>query len=296
MARPDAVLRFAPSPNGHLHLGHAYSALTNERLAKARGGRLLLRMEDIDQSRCRATFEDSILRDLEWLGIAFDPLIRRQSEHFTDYARALDQLADLGLLYPCFCTRGEIARAVAADPSVPRDPDGVALYPGTCRHLAQAERDRRLELGTPPAFRLDMAKALALVNLNALQRGLGPMAWREFGEGIAARDVAAHPERWGDVILARRDIPTSYHVSVVIDDALQGITAVVRGEDLQEATSLHLLLQRLLDLPTPDYHHHGLLRDAQGLKLSKSTHARALHAVRDDGITPSALRQQLGFG
>lgn len=279
------VLRFAPSPNGFLHIGHAYSALCNDRLARATGGRLLLRMEDIDRGRCKPSYEAAILEDLAWLGIAFDREVRRQSEHFSDYAQALEKLSARGLLYPCFCTRGDITRTAAGRPDAPRDPDGAPLYPGTCKRLDAEARQRRIAAGVPAALRLDMDKAVAELGLR--------LGWREFGGGREARDVAAEPRLWGDAVLARRDIPASYHIAVVVDDALQGVTDVVRGEDLFHATSLHRLLQELLGLPAPDYHHHHVLRDEAGAKLSKSTKAKALRALRAEGVSAAEVRASL---
>jgi glutamyl-Q tRNA(Asp) synthetase len=273
------VFRFAPSPNGHLHLGHALSALLNHDMARAAGGRFLLRIEDIDASRCRPEFEAAILEDLAWLGLTWEEPVRRQSEHLDAYRAALGRLG--GLVYPSFESRGEIARlAVERGPDWPRDPDGAPLYPGRARDVAPEERARRME-AEPYALRLDMAAALARV---------GPLRWRE-GEG----SVAAQPEAWGDVVLARKDIPTSYHLSVVVDDALQGITHVVRGQDLYWSTSVHRLLQELLGLPAPTYHHHRLVLDDEGRKLSKSTRATALRELRAQGVTPRVIRSMVGF-
>lgn len=281
------VFRFAPSPNGFLHLGHACSALLNDELARQAGGRLLLRMEDIDQSRCRPEFEAAICEDLAWLGIAWEPPIRRQSEHFDVYRAATDRLARDGLLYPSFESRAEIARLVAAEEARgtwPHDPDGVALYPGVARALSpQAVTELRLA-GAPTALRLDMAAA---------RRRSGDLAWTEQGCGPNGESgtVAAHPEAWGDVILARKETPTSYHLSVVIDDALQGVTHVVRGQDLFWSTSVHRLLQDLLGLPQPVYRHHGLVRDATGTKLAKSMGAVSLRQLRAKGATPADIRR-----
>jgi glutamyl-Q tRNA(Asp) synthetase len=277
--RNASVFRFAPSPNGHLHLGHALSALLNHDMARAAGGRFLLRIEDIDASRCRPEFEAAILEDLAWLGLAWEEPVRRQSEHLDAYRAALGRLG--GLVYPSFESRGEIARlAVERGPDWPRDPDGAPLYPGRARDVAPEERARRME-AEPYALRLDMAAALARV---------GPLRWRE-GEG----SVAAQPEAWGDVVLARKDIPTSYHLSVVVDDALQGITHVVRGQDLYWSTSVHRLLQELLGLPAPTYHHHRLVLDDEGRKLSKSTRATALRELRAQGVTPRVIRSMVGL-
>jgi glutamyl-Q tRNA(Asp) synthetase len=287
MTRPfsSRVFRFAPSSNGYLHLGHAYSAALNFEMAGAAGGRLLLRIEDIDLERCRPEFERAVLEDLRWLGLAWEEPVRRQSEHFADYATALDKLAALGLTYPCFCTRGEILSAAAAKPGWPRDPDGSPLYPGACKHLSGEERRRRLAAGQPAAQRIDMEAALAAA---AFQ-----LSWREYGAGSEGRAALAEPARWGDAVLSRRDIAASYHIAVVVDDALQGVTDVVRGEDLFMATSLHRLLQVLLDLPAPSYHHHTLLRDASGQKLSKSLRAKSLRAMRQEGLSAAAVREKL---
>ncbi len=281
------VFRFAPSPNGYLHIGHAYSALRNFEMARRHDGHFLLRLEDIDVDRCRPEYEAAIFEDLAWLGISWEEPVLRQSEHFSAYASAVEDLRDRSLLYPCFCSRLEISRVVSGMPEWPRDPDGGPIYPGTCRHLSQSERERRLAAGQHAALRLDMTQAVAEAGML--------LGWHEFGEGEEGRDVRAEPMLWGDAVLARKDIPTSYHISVVIDDARQGVTDVVRGKDLFDATSLHRLLQALLDLPAPRYHHHDLLRDAAGQKLSKSTHAKSLRALRAEGVTPQDVRRRLGF-
>jgi glutamyl-Q tRNA(Asp) synthetase len=283
----SAVLRFAPSPNGWLHLGHALSALTNAEWARARGGQLLLRIEDIDAARCRPEYEAALVEDLAWLGVSFDGPIRRQSVHLDDYREALARLEALGLVYASFESRAEIARLAAArGASWPRDPDGVPLYPAASQQLSALERRSRMEQGEPYALRLDMARALART---------GPLTWVEEGPAGEVGVIAADPARWGDVVLARKEVPTSYHLSVVVDDALQGVTVVVRGEDLFQATSLHRLLQRLLDLPAPRYHHHHLIRDAEGRKLSKSTGATALRALRRAGHDPADIRRMVGL-
>jgi len=276
------VFRFAPSTNGYLHIGHAYSALVNFEMARATGGRLLLRIEDIDLERCRPEFEHAVYADLGWLGLTWEQPVRRQSEHFSEYRQALARLTMRGLTYPCFCSRGDILHAAAGIPDWPRDPDGSPLYPGTCKHLSLEERKRRLAAGLAAAIRIDMPAALAEIGF--------PLGWREHRSGNAGQDVVAAPEIWGDAVLARKDIPTSYHLSVVVDDALQDVTDVVRGEDLLAATSLHRLLQVLLDLPAPSYHHHALLRDPSGHKLSKSLRATPLRALRQEGLTPAAVR------
>jgi len=284
------VCRFAPSPNGYLHLGHALSGLMNFDLARAADGRFLLRIEDIDRARCRAELEAAIYQDLAWLGASWDAPVRRQSQHLDDYREALARLEALGLIYPSFESRAEIlALAGAAPGSQPRDPDGAPLYPGTARALSRAERARRLAAGEPHALRLDMAAAMARVGAD--------LAWTETGAGPDGETgtVAAAPERWGDVVLGRKDVPASYHLAVVIDDAHQGVTHVVRGRDLFWSTSVHRLLQALLELPAPVYHHHRLVLDPDGRKLSKSTKATALRSLRHDGITAAAIRRMVGL-
>jgi glutamyl-Q tRNA(Asp) synthetase len=285
------VFRFAPSPNGYLHLGHAYSALLNVELARRCGGRLLLRIEDIDQTRCRPKFEAAIVEDLSWLGIAWERPVRRQSEHWADYRAALEQLSSLGLIYPAFESRAEIARQVVAREAHgpwPRDPDGAPLYPGSARLTPQGERDRLMVSGAAYALRLDMAAAIARA---------GDVSWSEQGEGPAGEtgQIPARPQDWGDVILARKDTPTSYHLAVVVDDALQGVGDVVRGQDLFHATAVHSLLQRLLDLPQPRYHHHGLIRDDAGRKLAKSTRSTALRDLRAAGATAADICRLVGL-
>jgi glutamyl-Q tRNA(Asp) synthetase len=285
------VFRFAPSPNGYLHLGHAYSALLNFDRTRQSGGRFLLRIEDIDPTRCRPEFETAIYQDLAWLGISWETPVRRQSEHFAQHREALEKLAAQGLVYPSFESRAEIAKLVTqreAEGSWPRDPDGAPLYPGVAKSLPQGERARLLESGAPYALRLDMAAARARAgDLGWIERGQGPD-----GETGA---VAPRPEAWGDVILARKETPTSYHLAVVIDDALQGVTEVVRGQDLFWSTSVHRLLQRLLGLPQPAYRHHGLVLDAGGRKLSKSGEATGLRELRAGGATPADIRRAVGL-
>jgi glutamyl-Q tRNA(Asp) synthetase len=280
------VFRFAPSPNGRLHLGHALSALTNRRLADEIGGALLLRIEDIDPARCRPELEQAIRDDLAWLGLRFDGAVRRQSEHFEAYRAALATLQAQGVVYPCFCSRQQVKQAVAARER-PLDPDGAPLYPGTCRSLAPDEAQRRIAAGEPHALRLDMARALSL---------LPAPAFRVFDERFGDVTMTAAPVRWGDVVLARKETPTSYHLSVVIDDALQGVTHVVRGRDLEAATDIHVVLQGLLRLPTPLYHFHPLLQDADGRKLAKSRLSESLADLRARGVTVAEIRGRLGFG
>ena len=288
---PPPVFRFAPSPNGYLHLGHAYSALLNFDLARRSGGRLLLRIEDIDATRCRPEFEAAIHEDLAWLGISWETPVRRQSEHFAGYRDALEKLAAQGLIYPSFESRAEIARLVAgheARGAWPRDPDGAPRYPGAAKSLSVDERERLIGQGAPYALRLDMAAALARA---------GSLGWTELGEGPDGEQgaVTARPDAWGDVILARKETPTSYHLSVVIDDALQGVTEVVRGQDLFWSTSVHRLLQDLLGVAPPSYRHHRLVLDAGGQKLSKSTGATGLRALRADGATPADIRKRVAL-
>jgi glutamyl-Q tRNA(Asp) synthetase len=299
MAAP--LFRFAPSPNGYLHLGHAYSAVLNARMAREAGGRFLLRIEDIDETRCRPEFEAAIFEDLRWLGLAWEEPVRRQSQHLAAYADALGRLAARGLIYPSFESRAEIAALVAArerDGPWPRDPDGAPLYPGTAKALLPQERDRRIAAGDPYALRLDMTAALAAIRAAPLAAiGVAPLAWRETGTGSGGETglILADPAQWGDVVLARKDVPTSYHLAVVVDDALQGITHVVRGQDLFAATSLHRLLQILLVLPEPIYHHHRLILDGDGRKLSKSTRATGLRELRAGGASPAAIRSMIGL-
>jgi glutamyl-Q tRNA(Asp) synthetase len=285
------VFRFAPSPNGYLHLGHAFSALLNHDLARRAGGRLLLRIEDIDPARCRPEYEDAIYEDLGWLGIRWEAPVRRQSEHLADYRQALEKLSAQGLVYPSFESRAEIAKLVAAreaDGPWPRDPDGAPLYPGSAKRLSAAERARLIASGAPYALRLDTRAAIARA---------GDLTWTEQGEGPYGETgrITANPQAWGDVILARKETPTSYHLSVAVDDALQGVTDVVRGQDLFHATGVHRLLQRLLSLPEPAYRHHRLIRDAAGAKLAKSTGSTGLRELRAAGMTPADIRRTVGL-
>jgi glutamyl-Q tRNA(Asp) synthetase len=281
------VFRFAPSPNGYLHLGHALSALLNAERGRAADGRLLLRIEDIDETRCRPEYEAAIYEDLAWLGIEWEEPERRQSEHYAEYCAALGKLDAMGLVCPSFESRAEIAALVARREPWPRDPDGAPLYPGNAKAMAPAERARRMA-AEPYALRLDMAAALERA---------GPLTWLETGAGPGGESgsIAADPAIWGDVILARKETPTSYHLAVVVDDAAQGVTDVVRGHDLFHATSVHRLFQALLGLPTPRYHHHRLILDAEGHKLSKSTAATGLRALRAQGMTPTGIRKSIGL-
>lgn len=285
------VFRFAPSPNGYLHLGHAFSALMNFDMARACGGRFLLRIEDIDAARCRPEFEAAIYQDLAWLGIAWEEPVRRQSEHLEDHAAARDRLSALGLLYPSFESRAEIARLVAARESEgpwPRDPDGAPLYPGNAAALDPSERDRLIRSGVAYALRLDMRRAIDRT---------GTLTWTEHGHGPEGQTgtIAAAAQMWGDIVLARKETPTSYHLAVVVDDALQGVTHVVRGQDLFWSTSVHRVLQALLGYPAPIYRHHRLIRDTAGGKLSKSTRATGLRELRAQGVTPAEIRGMVGL-
>ena len=277
------VFRFAPSPNGWLHLGHAYSALLNAATARAMGGRFLLRIEDIDRARCRPEYERAIVADLAWLGLTFAEAPRRQSEHGADYAAALDRLAARALVYPCFCTRGEIVRTGAGA----RDPDGAPLYPGICRAMSASAVEARLARGEPAALRLDMAAALV--------QAPPDLDWREYGEGTAETRACADPAAWGDFVLKRKDMPASYHLAVVVDDSVQGVTDVMRGRDLFRATSAHRLLQRLLGFAAPRYRHHRLVHDSAGAKMSKSAASPSLAELRRAGFSADEVRATLGF-
>jgi glutamyl-Q tRNA(Asp) synthetase len=272
-----SVFRFAPSPNGYLHLGHAYSALLNADLARAADGRLLLRIEDIDETRCRPEYEAAIYEDLRWLGVHWDEPARRQSERYDDYRAALAKLDALGLIYPSFESRAEIARMAGG-----RDPDGAPLYSGAGKSLSAVERQSRIDAGEPYALRLDMNAAIART---------GALLWNEDG-----KSVDANPLAWGDVVLARKETPTSYHLSVVVDDAAQGVTDIVRGEDLFHATSVHRVLQALLGFSAPRYRHHRLILDTDGRKLSKSTQATGLRELRAQGKSPVDIRAMVGLG
>ena len=294
MTRP--VFRFAPSPNGELHLGHAYSALLNARMAEAAGGRLLLRIEDIDTTRCTPAFEQAIHRDLAWLGIAWEEPVRRQSEHFADYAHALETLVEAGLAYPSFMSRGEvramIAEAAQEGREWPRDPDGVPLFPTVERRLPERERRARAASGEPYAWRLNVEAALAHIGARVGR----PLAWDEEGAGPRGETgrIVADPAAWGDVVIARKEVPTSYHLAVTVDDALQGVTHVVRGRDLYFATAMQRLLQDLLGLGAPVYFHHDLILGDDGRKLSKSRRDTGLSALRAAGLRPADIARMVG--
>lgn len=326
LAADKPVFRFAPSPNGELHLGHAYSALLNHDLARRERGRMLLRIEDIDTARCTPEFEAGIFRDLEWLGIEWERPVRRQSEHFADYAAALERLKAMDLIYPAFMSRGDVRAWIAeyeqAGRRWPRDPDGAPHYPPLDRNLPDTGRMGRIASSQPFAWRLKMDAAIAFATSNTPTPNPAPQGGRGFGDRAAALPsplwggvggegqfswmefdpesgqttaIKAEPERWGDVIVARSDTPTSYNMAVVLDDALQGVTHVVRGKDLFHATSVHRLLQRLIGLPEPIYHHHKLILGLDGRKLAKSESSRGLAALRAAGATPDDIRRMVGL-
>jgi glutamyl-Q tRNA(Asp) synthetase len=275
------ITRFAPSPTGALHLGHAHAAWFAHRSARAAGGRFLLRIEDIDPARCRPEHAVAIGEDLRWLGLYWDGPIRVQSAHLAEYDAARRSLAARGLLYPCFCSRADVAREIAASASAPHGPDGAPLYPGTCRRLGQAERAEKIAAGLPHAWRLDMAAALAEAP---------GLTLHEAGEGR----IACTPEGFGDVVLGRRDAPASYHLCATHDDAATGVTLVTRGADLKPAAHLHRLLQQLMGWAETGFAHHRLILDAQGRRLSKRDHAATLRALRDAGATPAEVLRLAG--
>ena len=281
---PQTVTRFAPSPTGRLHLGYAYSAWFSWIAAKRAGGRFLLRIEDIDPGRCRPEFEAGILEDLAWLGLSWETPVRRQSEHLEDYASVLEHLDGRGLIYPCFCTRKDIQREIEAAGHAPHldlsGPDGP-VYPGTCRHLDPNEAADRIAACEAYALRLKTDTA---------SQSVGPLSWHDKERGIQT----ATPQRFGDIVLARKDTPTSYHLSVTLDDHRQGITCVTRGEDLFDATHIHRLLQALLDLNTPDYHHHGLLTGSDGKRFAKRDRAETIEQMRQNGLSPEDVWARAG--
>jgi glutamyl-Q tRNA(Asp) synthetase len=273
------VTRFAPSPTGHLHIGHAYSALFSARAAAR--GKFLLRIEDIDLGRCRPEFEEGIYEDLAWLGLEWEMPVRRQSEHFDDYRGALDKLDEMGLVYPCFCTRKDIQRQVEHAGRAPHGPDGV-LYPGTCRALSGSQRRNLIAAGEPHAFRLDIAAAAAMT---------GPLTFQDRDRGIIDVDGTS----CGDVVLARKDVPTSYHLAVTVDDAIQDVTLVTRGEDLLHATHIHRILQALFGLPEPEYWHHSMLTGKDGKRFAKRDRSLTIRALREAGRTPAEVRRMAGM-
>ncbi len=277
------VTRFAPSPTGHLHLGHAYSALFAYEAAQKEGGRFLLRIEDIDPVRCRPEFTAAIFEDLRWLGLTWEEPVRQQSKHMHQYAALLFKLRDAGVLYPCFCTRSDVVAEAANAGHAPHEgPDGP-LYPGTCRQLSDKEAADKLAEHKTANWRLYVEKALEIT---------GPLTWHDRAKG----KIEARPQEFGDVVIARKDVPTSYHLSVTVDDHLQGVTLVTRGEDLFRATDIHCLLQALLGYPTPDYHHHPLMLDAEGKRHAKRDKSVTLRALRESGITVEEIRRKLSFG
>lgn len=281
MASP-LVTRFAPSPTGLLHCGHAFSALTAFEIAKREGGRFLLRIEDIDSTRCQRRFEDALLEDLEWLGVTWETPVRRQSDHLPEYREVAESLRSRGLLYPCFCTRKDIQREIEAAGGAPHGSEGP-LYPGTCRRLSEADVEQRIRRGNDFALRLNLDEALKVTGRD--------LEWRDRTQGLQK----AKPELLGDTVLIRKDIGCSYHLCVVWDDGLQGVTLISRGDDLFDATHLHCLLQALLGLPHPEYAHHELLRDPAGRRLAKRDQAETLRSLRERGISAESLRQSIGF-
>lgn len=275
------VTRFAPSPTGYLHIGHAYSALLAWQTAAEAGGRFILRIEDIDVGRCKPEFEEAIYEDLSWLGIEWETPVRRQSEHLADYEKALTALDRMDLIYPCFCTRGDIKAELSRMGEAPHGTLGP-VYPGTCGRLPDAERKARIAAGDEHAIRLRMETAVSRT---------GAVTWRDLDRG----PVVGNPLRHGDIILARKDIPTSYHLAVTVDDALQGVTLITRGEDLADFTDIHRILQSLLGWGAPQYRHHKLLTDASGRRYAKRDHSLTLRALRTAGLTPDDVKAMAGF-
>jgi glutamyl-Q tRNA(Asp) synthetase len=289
-SRPaPSVFRFAPSPNGEMHLGHALSALIGYERAQMLGGRFLVRIEDIDIGRSRPQFVAGIFADLAWLGIAWEEPVVFQSQRMPAYGAAARRLEEMGLLYPCFATRAEIEAAAAGGPA---DPDGAPLYPGLFRGRDAREVARRKAAGEPFALRIDMGAAVSVV---AARLGGAPLVFTELDEDGRPQEIAARPQRWGDAVIVRKDVPASYHLAVVVDDAWQGVTHVTRGRDLYAATDLHRLLQLLLDLPAPIYQHHRLVTDAHGRKLAKSARDTSLRSLRESGATPADIRRMVGL-
>jgi glutamyl-Q tRNA(Asp) synthetase len=274
------VTRFAPSPTGLLHIGHAWSAMFAFESAMRAAGRFLLRIEDIDFTRCRPEFESALYEDLHWLGLHWETPVLRQSEHLADYAAAAEQLKNQGLLYPCFCTRKEIQREIEAAGGAPHGPDGP-VYPGTCRDLSPSDRKARMQNVETFAWRLDLQKSLDQIGHS--------LRWFDHGKGWQT----AAPELFGDVVLVRKDIGCSYHLAVVHDDALQRVTRVTRGLDLFEATHIQRVLQELLGLPVPEYHHHALVCDVHGRRMAKRDESESIRSLRERGIKPSEIRSKL---
>ncbi|MEC8530335.1 MAG: tRNA glutamyl-Q(34) synthetase GluQRS [Pseudomonadota bacterium] len=275
------VTRFAPSPTGYLHIGHAFSALTAYN-ARGQNGTVHLRIEDIDPSRCKTEFTDAILEDLHWLGLDWETPVRRQSEHLDDYEKALRNMEIKGLLYPCFCSRSEIKTEIEQSGRAPHGPDGP-IYPGICRKVSSEKRKEKIHNGEPHVQRLNMQAATAICE---------PLTWTDKKQGI----VNAEPERFGDVVLARKDVPTSYHLAVTVDDHLQGITLVNRGSDLEPATDVHRLLQHHLGYESPTYEHHRLIRDTSGRRLAKRDQDITIRSLRDNGYTSREVIKMAGFG
>lgn len=277
----EVVTRFAPSPTGYLHLGHAYAAIFAETQARQADGRFILRIEDIDEIRCKAEFEEAIFEDLQWLGLHWENPVRRQSEHLARYAEAIEKLKKLGLVYPCFCTRREIKAEIERAGGAPHGLEGP-IYPGTCQHLSDKERNDRVNDGEVHALRLNMARAIEITEV---------LSWQD-------RKLGKQPvklDKFGDIILARKDIPTSYHLSVTIDDALQGITLITRGEDLADATGIHRLLQSVLGYDVPAYLHHPILTDSEGKRFAKRDQSVTIRSLRTSGKTPDDIRSMIGL-
>ena len=277
----EVVTRFAPSPTGYLHLGHAYAAIFAETQARQADGRFILRIEDIDEIRCKAEFEEAIFEDLQWLGLHWENPVRRQSEHLARYAEAIEKLKKLGLVYPCFCTRREIKAEIERAGGAPHGLEGP-IYPGTCQHLSDKERNDRVNDGEVHALRLNMARAIEITEV---------LSWQD-------RKLGKQPvklDKFGDIILARKEIPTSYHLSVTIDDALQGITLITRGEDLADATGIHRLLQSVLGYDVPAYLHHPILTDSEGKRFAKRDQSVTIRSLRASGKTPDDIRSMIGL-
>lgn len=277
----EVVTRFAPSPTGYLHLGHAYAAIFAETQARQADGRFILRIEDIDEIRCKAEFEEAIFEDLQWLGLHWENPVRRQSEHLARYAEAIEKLKKLGLVYPCFCTRREIKAEIERAGGAPHGLEGP-IYPGTCQHLSDKERNDRANDGEVHALRLNMARAIEITEV---------LSWQD-------RKLGKQPvklDKFGDIILARKEIPTSYHLSVTIDDALQGITLITRGEDLADATGIHRLLQSVLGYDVPAYLHHPILTDSEGKRFAKRDQSVTIRSLRTSGKTPDDIRSMIGL-
>ena len=275
------ITRFAPSPTGYLHIGHAYAALFAEKVARETGGRFILRIEDIDNARCKPGLEEAIYEDLNWLGLKWDEPVRRQSDHLADYTSALKRLSNLNLTYPCFCTRKGINAEIQRAGGAPHNSE-VSIYPGTCKLLTETERMKRIHEGQKHAIRLNIAEALKIT---------GVLSWKDWRAGLKTANFKC----FGDIIIARKDIPTSYHLSVTVDDALQDITLVTRGEDLAESTPIHRLLQALLGYKSPRYCHHKLIKNREGKRLAKRDQAASIRSLRAKGKKPEDIRSMIGM-